>query len=524
MTWKSKLFRPMEAIVTAAAAIALAIVFAGLDAFDRLAAFMARHEGWELDELFFVLFFGGVGALVLAIRRARDFGGEIQRREEVEERVFALARHDPLTGAANRRLLQAELPGIIESARAANRQVSVLMIDLDQFKPVNDVLGHDAGDLVLVEVTARLHRVCGADALIARLGGDEFVVVLGDQLGSDPAARMASSIIRALSLPMEINGRRTDVGATIGIARFPVDGGDADELLRVADVAMYEGKRAGKGVYRFFHAEMDGRLRARAELEAGLRTAIESGQIIPFFQPLYSLAKDRIIGFEALARWQHPTRGLIPPDEFIPIAEDIGLIGKLSQRILRDGCIAARDWHPDTTLSVNISPVQLRDAWLAPRILGILAETGFAPQRLIVEVTENAVIDDVSAAAEVFASLQRAGIRVALDDFGKGYSSLSHLRQLRFDHIKIDSSFVRTMDSAESQKIVSAVAGLGRALGMPVTAEGVESEDTARKLRELGCDQAQGYLFGVPGSRSEAAHMLAGNDAERLAAGLRQAV
>ena len=329
-------------------------------------------------------------------------------------------------------------------------------------------------------------------------GSLEFVVAIEHAATDEHPARLASRIIRELSAPYRVDERKIVIGATIGIARAPVNSCDAEELLRAADVAMYEAKRAGKGQHRFFHAEMDARLRDRAALENDLRGAIEQGEIVPYFQPVMSLAEERVIGFEALARWEHPTRGLIVPDDFIPIAEDLGLIDALSDGILRAGCLAAREWEPDTTLAINIAPMQLRDPWLSARLLGILAETGFSPRRLIVEVTENAVIDDLPLANEVFESLQTAGIRIALDDFGKGYSSLSHLRQLHFNHLKIDSSFVRSMDSAESRKIVQAVAGLGRALGMPVTAEGVENAATADMLRELGCEQAQGYLFGRP--------------------------
>ena len=259
---------------------------------------------------------------------------------------------------------------------------------------------------------------------------------------------------------------------------------------------MYEAKRAGRGRYSFFDAQMDVRLRERATLEADLRSAIEHDEITAHFQPVISLAETQISGFEALARWNHPVRGQLPPDLFIPIAEDMGLIGALSYNILRIGCIAAREWPSHTTLSINISPIQLKDPWLVGRLLAILAETGFAANRLIVEVTENAIIEDIDLVSEVFTSLQNSGVRIALDDFGKGYSSLNHLRRLHFDHLKIDSSFVLSMESEESRKIVSAIAGLGKALGMPVTAEGVETLASADALRALGCEQAQGFLFG----------------------------
>ena len=284
---------------------------------------------------------------------------------------------------------------------------------------------------------------------------------------------------------------------------------NAVELLRAADVAMYEGKREGKGVYRFFHAEMDARLRERAVLEADLRKALDGGDIKPYFQPIICLDGERITGFEALARWHHPTRGVLAPDTFIAVAEDLGIIDLLTYQILRESCTAARAWPPYTSLSVNISPMQLKDPWLTSRVLAILAETGFAPGRLIIEVTEKAIIDDIELAAAVFTSLQNAGIRIALDDFGMGYSSLCHLRQLRFDHLKIDSSFVLSMESAESEKIVRAITGLGRSLGMTVTAEGVETNMSMDALRDCGCEQAQGYLLGMPLAASETAAMLA---------------
>jgi diguanylate cyclase (GGDEF)-like protein len=506
---RGKLIKPLELAVCIATAVALGVVFDRIDAFERLAEFMAQHDSWQLDEIFFVLFFGGIGALILAIRRASDLAREMGKREAAEARALSLARHDSLTGLANRRVLHEELPALLEAARKVTTQCAVFMIDLDHFKPINDVYGHDTGDAVLVEVASRLQRAAGT-GLVARVGGDEFVLAVLHEPGTDAPTRIAVQVIRALTAPYDVGGRMLQVGASVGIARAPVDATLGDDLLRVADVAMYDAKHAGKGTYRFFHADMDERLRERAMLEADLREAIATGDITPYFQPVISLADERIIGFEALARWHHPTRGTISPDQFIPLAEDLGLIDALSHRILRQGCMAARDWHSDITLSINISPVQLKDSWLAARLLAILQETGFAPQRLIVEVTENAIINDIEQAAMIFASLQNVGIRIALDDFGKGYSSLSHLRQLKFNHLKIDSSFVRTMDTAESRKIVSAVAGLGKALGMPVTAEGVETAEVADALRALGCENAQGFLFGRPAPAIEAAHMLDG--------------
>ncbi len=517
---RRKIVQTTEALLIAIGGIGVAAICERLNAFEDFAAFIRWGEAWQLDEAMFVLLFGGCASLILVMRRAADLSREISRRKQVEARALELARHDPLTGLPNRRLLQDELGAILDEAGHSGRECAVLMIDLDHFKPVNDLHGHDMGDAVLCEISARLQRVAGATGTIARLGGDEFVCVLRYEPASDAPARLAGQIILSVGEPIHIEGKRIAVGATVGIARCPVDSTTPEELLRVADVAMYEAKRAGRGGYRYYHAEMDQRLRERAQLESEMRGAIECGDITPFFQPVIALAERRIVGFEALARWNHPTRGLLMPETFIPIAEDLGLISQLSTSILRQSCVAARDWPEGATLSINISPLQLRDSWLSARLLAVLTEQGFAPSRLIVEVTENAIIDDIDLAAEVFASLQNAGIRIALDDFGKGYSSLSHLRQLRFNHLKIDSSFVRSMGSAESQKIVSAVAGLGKALGMPVTAEGVESAAVARALRKLGCAQAQGFLFGRPVSAADTVKLLA-IPAEEMAATLR---
>jgi len=494
--------RPIEAVVMIGTASLFAALFDQVNMFERLVAFMQAHEAWQLDEYFVTVALSGIGFVALAVRRAADLAREIDQREAAEARATQLARHDPLTGLANRRVLHDELPALIAQAAAEGGHCSLFCIDLDHFKPVNDVHGHETGDVVLGEVAERLSRLAGG-GLLARVGGDEFVLALVHAEASDTAKRLATRIIRGLSAPYRVGDRKIEIGATIGIARSPIDAAEAEELLRAADVAMYEAKRAGRGTCRFFNTEMDVRLRARAALEADLRDAIENGQILPFYQPVMALADGRVIGYEALARWQHPERGMIGPDEFIPIAEDLGLIDMLSVRILYQACIAARAWGPDATLAINISPIQLKDPWLSARLLAVLSETGFAPGRLIVEVTENAIIDDIEAVSEVFQSLQRTGIRIALDDFGKGYSSLSHLRQLRFNHLKIDSSFVRTMESPESRKIVRAVAGLGRALGMPVTAEGVETPHAAEVLRAMGCEQAQGFFYGRPMSAAD---------------------
>lgn len=501
--------------------LALSAITISLDGFEAFTAFVAQDDSWELDELFIVVMFSGFACFVLLFRRARDLSLEIRRREASEVQATKLARHDPLTGLPNRRVLSEDLAAALAAVERKGAECAVLLIDLDMFKPINDVHGHVAGDAVLVEAADRLADTVGTRGTLARMGGDEFACVLSYDAGGDQPSRTAARIIRALHEPILVRGVKLQVGATIGIACAPQDGLTEGELLHGADLAMYQGKREGRSVYRFFHAEMDSLLRDRLALEADLRAAIEAGEIIPYFQPVMDLAEDTIVGFEALARWPHATRGLIPPDTFIPIAEDLGIVDQITYSMLRASCEAARAWPASLWVSVNVSPLQLKDSWLAARLLAILTETGIAPGRLVVEVTENAIIDDMVKAQAIFASLQSAGVRVALDDFGKGYSSLYHLRQLRFDQLKIDGSFVHSMESPESAKIVTAVAGLGESLGMSVTAEGVETREEADALRALGCEHGQGFLFGKPLDAAGTIALL--NDRSRTVVALKRA-
>lgn len=490
--------KKIEFALVAGLAMLVALLCIQLDAFEALTKFIKSHESWQLDEYFIVFLVVGIACFVLLIRRAADLRAEVRRRTQAEEEANRLARHDALTGLPNRRVLFVELAAMLGAMRKSAGECAVLLLDLDHFKRVNDLYGHAAGDALLVETANRLTATVGQRGTVARLGGDEFVCVIRYEAGSDAPSRLANQIVRRLNQPFQIAGTIVQSGSTVGIASAPRDGTTPAELLHFADLAMYEGKRSGRGTYQFFHASMDDHLRERAELERDLRRAISENAIIPHFQPITELVNGRITGFEALARWPHPTLGMIPPDTFIPIAEDLGLIDQMSSGILRASCFVARDWPEKLTLSINISPVELKDPLFATQILTILSETGFAPRRLIVEVTENATIDDIDTAREVFRSLQSVGVRIALDDFGKGNSSLYHLRNLNFDHLKIDRSFVHDMSSSDSAKIVSAVAGLGKSLGMSVTAEGVETEKEADALRALGCELAQGFLFGKP--------------------------
>lgn len=492
---KSKITARVEVGAIFLVALLAALIF-HTRSIEFVSNFVARYDLWAIDEFVIAYVVVSGGCFLLLLRRARQLTREMIRREQSEERAVKLARHDPLTGLVNRRVLEQDLQASLVKIEGTASECAVFVIDLDRFKPINDTHGHAVGDAVLIAVAKRLKAVVHGNGTVARMGGDEFACVIPYVSGDDLPARIATQIVREMSEPVQVGVTRVETSASIGIARAPRDGLIAGELLHGADLAMYEGKGEKRGSYRFFHAEMDHKVRERTTLESELRCAVAKGDIVPHFQPVIDLVENRIIGFEALARWPHPTRGLVPPDTFIPLAEDIGVIHEITFAMLRRACTAAREWPGEVWLAVNISPLQLKDSWLASRLLGILSETGFPGRRLVVEVTENAVIEDTLAARDIFTSLQNAGVRIALDDFGKGYSSLHHLRELNFDHLKIDQSFIHSMDSPDSAKIVSAVTGLGKSMGMPVTAEGVETLAEAEALRELGCDHAQGYLFG----------------------------
>lgn len=413
--------------------------------------------------------------------------------------VTKLALHDTLTGLANRRYLQMQIDGSIARASRDVQRFAVLMIDLDAFKPVNDRYGHGAGDAVLMEVSRRLTDSVRKDEVVSRLGGDEFVVVLNQALSSEGTLRAAQRIIAALSAPIVLAQGNVHVSASIGVAVYPTDAVAADDLLRMADVALYRAKNSGRGDVRFFQQSMDHEVHERATLELDLRDAIAGNHIIPYFQPLIDLSHGGLTGFEVLARWVHPSRGMIAPDVFIPIAEDTGLIDAMTVSVMRAALFYARDWDPLLTIAVNIAPQQLKTEALTEQLLEVLRETGFPANRFEIEITENALIDDLELARRIVVGLKSHGIRVSLDDFGTGYSSLSHLSELPFDKIKIDRSFINTLHRRpESITIVKAIIGLGKSLNLPTTAEGIESSTDAEMLTELGCNAGQGFLYSRP--------------------------
>ena len=374
-----------------------------------------------------------------------------------------------------------------------------MLIDLDRFKPVNDIHGHAAGNAVLCTIADRLLEIAPHGATVARLGGDEFALLLPVGMSEIAVTSLAEQVTATVRRPIEWDQSEVQVDATIGIAFTSPELRDPDALLHAADRAMYQGKREGRGTHRFYHADMESALRERAQMETELRHAIANDEIRPYFQPIVSLPGQELVGFEVLARWRHPRRGEVGPDEFIRIAEETGMIGSLFYSVLRQACTDARNWPNDLILAVNVSPRQLPDPRLASSVHNILTQTRFPPGRLEIEVTESALINDVEAARIALASLQALGVRIALDDFGTGYSSLFHLREFKFNKLKIDRSYVTEAASGSDQaRLVDAIIQLGSSLSLQTTAEGVENESSLGWLSDQGCTFGQGYLFGRP--------------------------
>lgn len=489
----------------------LAVLYAGLtlDIFANAPNHTPQKETLELDELLGVVvtLFAG---LLWAIRRMRRERRETAQRAAVEREIRTLAFHDPLTNLPNRRQFDDALKAAIAAPPRAGGSHALLMLDMNGFKRINDVFGHAAGDEVLIQVGLRLSQAIREGDLVARLGGDEFAILARHLPSAETATGLALRIIEGFQTAIETTSGEHTVGAAIGVALAPQDGSEAGELLRKADIALYRAKEQSASTMRFFEAEMDARVRERDELERALRAAIEANEIRGFYQPLIDLRNGEVRAFEVLARWTHPHLGDIATDRFISIAEDSGLIARLTDNLLLQACRDGQEWNSEIELSFNISPLLLHDIDLPQRVLDILAATGFAPHRLELEITESALVRDLEAAQNVFGRLREAGVRIALDDFGTGYSSLYHLRNFKLDKIKIDRSFIEAMSKdRESDAIVRALVGLGAGLGLEVIAEGVENETQRHLLMEHGCDQAQGFYYGGALSSSDALALLA---------------
>ena len=436
-----------------------------------------------------------VGAAVFVVFRVLP----LQALRRALAKASFLASHDPLTGLPNRALFQDRLRQAVAEAQRRNEAVAVLCLDLDHFKDVNDTLGHPAGDLLLQQAAARLRRCLRQSDTLARLGGDEFIVIQNGVQQPQTAASLAQRVIDTLSEPFDLDGREVVVGCSIGIVVGQgVDRPDPEQLLGNADLALYRAKSDGRSTYCFFEDEMNARLQARKALESDLRRALAERQFRVFFQPQVELKNSRIVGVEALARWQHPERGWIAAADFIPLTEETGLIIRLGEWILRAACSEAVAWRP-LKVAVNLSPAQFRHPGLIGMVAEILRETGFEPQRLELEITEGILLGSTETTFATLQALKALGVGIVMDDFGTGYSSLGYLRQFKFDKIKIDRSFIQDLhQTAQAGAIVRAVVALGHSLGMRANAEGVETIEQADILSSEGCEEVQGYYFGRP--------------------------
>jgi len=444
---------------------------------------------------------------------ALDNFDRADEKTKADERIEYLASHDSMTNLPNREMFNELLRHAIEAAHRHQRRFAVLFIDLDRFKVINDSLGHDAGDMLLVEIASRLHNALRSSDVVARLGGDEFVVILGETAESDDVERIARNLLSVLSQPLQLSGHECHTTASIGIAMYPSDGSDVQTLTKNADMAMYLAKEDGKNGFRFFTKEVKTQSIERLTLEMALRRALERNQFALHYQPKVDMASGQITGVEALLRWTHPDLGVLPPTQFIPLAEETGLIVPIGRWVLKEACAQNMAWQRrglrPVSMAVNLSPRQFVDEHLLQDIDEALAASGMSPVLLQLEVTESMVMRNVSRAVKVLDAIQSRGIRLAIDDFGTGYSSMSLMKQFPIDTIKIDRSFVRDLpEDSEDQAIAQAIISMGKALGMTVIAEGVETTEQEAFLRNHACDEMQGFLFSEPVPPQQLADLL----------------
>ncbi len=455
------------------------------------------------------------GRTIAIARRPMAGGGWVTTHEDITEQrramaqIAYMAQHDALTDLPNRVLLRERLERALGRARRGEC-FAVHWLDLDGFKAINDTLGHNIGDAALKAVGERLRTCVRETDTVARFGGDEFAIVQCPAAGGEDAARLATRVIDSMAKPLVIDGKNVGLGVSIGIALAPKDGLEPDVLLRNADLALYRAKNENPGSYRFFEPEMNVRMQTRLALERDLRAALQNGELEIFYQPIFNLERHEISGFEALLRWRKPGQGMVLPADFIPLAEETGLITPIGEWVLRQACAEAATWHPRLALAVNLSPVQFRSGFLVQTVASALAASGLDPSRLELEVTESVLLQNSTSALSTLARLRDLGVRVVIDDFGTGYSSLSYLRNFPFDKIKLDRCFIRDLgkDNETAVAIMAAVARLGSALGIATTAEGVETVEQLRIVREEGFTELQGFFISPPRPAREIATLL----------------
>ena len=447
-----------------------------------------------------------IALVIFGWRRYRELTREIFERRRAETRAKLLAAIDPLTQCLNRRSMFEATEEVRTRAAARGEAIAYCMIDIDNFKQINDMHGHVVGDAVLVMLSERFRSLLPREARLARLGGDEFAFVMPFPAGHhDRVDDFAIRIFETFAEPLQLPEVTIDITLSIGLAADHEPDGtiglvvDAATLMHRADMALYQAKKQGRNRYFWFEASMESELRFRHQLETGIRRGLSQAEFMPFYEQQVDLDSGELVGFEMLARWRSPQFGLISPDIFVPVAEEIGLISELSERLMEQAFADAREWDDSLTLSINISPVQLRDPWFAQRLLKMLVAANFPPQRLEIEITESCLHENIGLVRSMITSLRNQGVQIALDDFGTGYSSLEQLRNLPFDRIKIDCSFVAELrDPGNQSRIVEAIVALARGLDLPLTAEGVEDEDILNALKRMGKLKAQGYFYGLP--------------------------
>ena len=497
-----RLGRSNRDIVTLGIASAAIVMFVGTggSVLPRIVRQLAG-DGAGPDRLLTNALLLNIALVIFGWRRYRDLAEEIAERRKAEKLARELAEHDALTGCLNRRSIGNAANALCLAAHQRGDQAAFIMLDLDRFKQVNDVNGHAAGDCLLEEAASRIRSLLPPRALLARLGGDEFAVVMAIAPNrGEEVERLAESLIRAVAQPVSFGEFELETTISAGISRTALgEPVDVQAQLHMTDIAMYHAKRNGRNRLAWFEPNMENEQRFRSEIASGIRRGVPLGEFVPYYEKQVDLESGTIVGFEMLARWNSPRLGMVNPEIFIPVAEEIGLIAELSESLIRQALHDARNWDPKLTLSVNISPVQLRDPWFSQKLLKILVEANFPPSRLEIEVTESCLHENVGLVRSLISSLKNQGITVSLDDFGTGYSSLSQLRSLPFDRIKIDRSFVMSLlEDKDSATIIRSIIQLSEGLGLPITAEGIESEEVLTELKRYGKFKGQGYLYGYP--------------------------
>jgi diguanylate cyclase (GGDEF)-like protein len=498
--------RDVIALGIAIAAIILLVGTGGSVVPQALDALIMGDSARKPDVILVNALLLNVALIIFSWRRYKELTREIAERRQAEAQAQLLAATDPLTGCLNRRSMVDATDDLRKRAAMRGEAIVYCMMDLDNFKQINDMHSHSSGDAVLVMLCERVRKLLPREARLARLGGDEFAFVMAYPAGHDD--RLDDLVIRlfeSLAQPFRLPEVTVELTLSVGLASDHEPDGtigavvDAGTLMHRADMALYQAKKQGRNRYFWFEPSMESELRFRNQIETGIRRGLARGEFVPFYEQQVDLETGELVGFEMLARWRSPQLGIISPDIFVPIAEEIGLINELSERLMEQAFADAREWDDSLTLSINISPVQLRDPWFAQRLLKKLVEAGFPPQRLEIEITESCLHENIGLVRSMIMSLRNQGVQISLDDFGTGYSSFEQLRNLPFDRIKIDRSFVRELrEPGKRSRIVEAIVSLGRGLDLPLTAEGVEDEAILNALKSMGRLKAQGYFYGQP--------------------------